>query len=296
MDPGIQYLLEACIKLRCSMSTQIRAMILYHHFMASVEGFNYDKAMIAAVSLNLSSQIGEEEIDHDTLILLFYCIVNKTEEVLDSDDASFKLMKKTFVTNDFIVARILEYSLNHQLAHQYLLPFLELIFARSSAIAAQHRAMSQACLSLMNDFYTSRKCLLYKAEHITVACIDCALEMYELEKCTEIIHPWYEGLCSDLDEEKLKEIKHDILLLYQKTSEQAEPSPLSPKAVPESLPNIALMSLSNAAPETRTIPTAEAIAEAEADFDVFIEQEKDIILEEIYQKEPEPIEEIVISD
>ncbi|KFM71021.1 hypothetical protein X975_10193, partial [Stegodyphus mimosarum] len=42
MEPGVAELLEASVKLNCSMETRARALILFHHFITCAGETKYD--------------------------------------------------------------------------------------------------------------------------------------------------------------------------------------------------------------------------------------------------------------
>lgn len=215
MEFAVAHLLEASVKLKCSMETTARALILYHHFMQCVDVNLYDRSMIAAVALNLSARINEQIIDMDSLLCVFFSVVNKTSAVLSPDDVAFILLKKSVIAVDFLMLRSLEFNLNHFLAHQYIIPFLTLVFERCKNIAEFRSELSNTCIRIISDFYTTRNCLNYQPQHMAVACIDLALYIHGFTNDLVMIPVWYQGFCSDISAEKVKQIKKDMLSLYE---------------------------------------------------------------------------------
>lgn len=216
METGVIHLLEASIKTRCSMQVTTRALILYHHFMRCAAEIHYDESMVAAVALNISGRINEQYLDLDSLLCVFYSIVNQTTEVLSADDVAFILLKKTVATIDFLMLRMLEFNLNHRSAIQYLVPYLAMIAERSKNLVQYYKELGRTCVRLIADFYTSRHCLDYPPEHIAVACIDHALYIHGFISHLDVVPAWYQGICSDLPVEKVKEMKTLMRNQYEK--------------------------------------------------------------------------------
>ncbi|GBL99373.1 hypothetical protein AVEN_206787-1 [Araneus ventricosus] len=75
--------------------------------------------------------------------------------------------------------------------------------------------MSTTCMKFMSDFYTNRMCLNYKPEDIAIACMDTALHLHGFVQHLKMFHPWHEGFSVDLTEEKVKEMKRNLLRLYK---------------------------------------------------------------------------------
>jgi len=224
MDIGVSHLIEAAIKLECSMETTTRGLILYHHFIRCVEEDQYNKTVVAATALNVSGRLNDEVIDFDSLILVFFSIVNQSEEVHSPANLRFVWMKKTIIVMDFLLIRTLEFNLTHCLPHQYLFHFLTLIFNRSRNIAEFRYELSNTAIRLISDFYSSRNVLNYLPQHIAIACIDLTLYIHGMVNDIILIPVWYQGLCSDLTPEKVGEIKNDMLGLYKYDKAESCPS------------------------------------------------------------------------
>ncbi|XP_042906855.1 cyclin-Q isoform X2 [Parasteatoda tepidariorum] len=171
--------------------------------------------MVAAAAVSLASRINEQVLDQDTILLTFFCIANKTSRVLKAEDSEFLVLKNTLVTLDYVMMRTLDFDLNHKLAHQYLVPYLHVIFSRSWKVSQFSGEISNTCIRLISDFYLHRTCLNYQADHIAIACIDATLYIYGLYDEMEMIQPWYKGFCKDLDDKKIDEIQDNMFTLYE---------------------------------------------------------------------------------
>ncbi|GFR17216.1 uncharacterized protein TNCT_707051 [Trichonephila clavata] len=215
MEIGIKYLLEGAIKTKQNIEITTRALVIYHHFMRSAGDVFYDASGVAAAALYLSSTVGEKDIDIDTIVILFYHIVNKTLNDVTPDTMKFKVLRQSFITMTFLMQRMLEFTLKYRIAHEFFVPFLTFLLPRAHHIKRFREMMSETCLSFMSDFYTNKICLNYKPEHIAIASMDSALHIYGFLSDLEVIEPWYEGFCTDLTENKVKEIKAYILKLYK---------------------------------------------------------------------------------
>ncbi|CAL1287458.1 unnamed protein product [Larinioides sclopetarius] len=183
--------------------------------MRCIDDVHYDPAMVAAAALHLSSKVEEKELDMDGLVFLFYHMVNGSVDNLYPGGMKFDVLKKSFITVENIMQRMLEFTLKYNIAHQFLVPFLNVLLQRAKEIDGFLESMSTTCMKFMSDFYTSRMCLNYKPEDIAIACIDTALHFHGFVQHLKMLHPWHEGFSVDLTEEKVKEMKQNLLSLYK---------------------------------------------------------------------------------
>ncbi|GFU33568.1 cyclin-related protein [Nephila pilipes] len=215
MEVGIRYVLEAAIKTEQNMEITSRALIIYHHFMRSAGDVFYDPSIVAPAALYLSCKVSEKEIDIDTIVTLFYHIVNKSLDDFTTDSMKFKVLRQSFITMTFLMQRMLEFTQKYRIAHEFFIPFLTILLPRARHIIGFREIMGDTCLSFMSDLYTNKVCLNYKPEHIAIASMDAALHIQGFLKDLEVIEPWYEGFCTDLTEDKVNEIKQQIFKLYK---------------------------------------------------------------------------------
>ncbi|CAL1283840.1 unnamed protein product [Larinioides sclopetarius] len=215
MEPGVKYILEAGVKAECDIQLITRALVIYHNFMRCIGDVHYDPAMVAAAALRLSSKTEEKELDIDGLVFLFYHMVHGSVDTLYPEGMKFDVLKKSLITVEYIMQRMLEFTLKYNIAHQFLVPFLNVLLPRTQHIDGFLESMSTTCMKFMSDFYTSRMCLNYKPEDIAIACIDTALHYHGFVEHLKMFHPWHEGFSVDLSEEKVKEMRRNILMLYK---------------------------------------------------------------------------------
>ncbi|GFV09677.1 uncharacterized protein TNCV_1859631 [Trichonephila clavipes] len=229
MDIGIKYVLEGARKIKQDIEITTRALVIYHHFMRTVGDVFYDASVVAAAALYLSSRVSEKDIDIDTIVILFYHMVNKTLNDVTPDSMKFKVLRQSFITMTFLIQRMLEFTLNYRIGHEFFAPFLTFLLPRALRLKGFREVMKMTGLGFMSDFYTTKICLNYKPEHIAIASMDAALHIHGFLVDLEVIEPWYEGFCTDLSEDKVKEIKLYILKLY-KGEERMRPTSLAPSS------------------------------------------------------------------
>lgn len=223
LSDGIEVLVDCAFKLGVRRETTATAAIMYHKFYSSHSPVQYDVNLVAGAALSLASKAEEDRIYIRDIINVFYCTLNPNAEPLELDGDGLKLVSQSITGLEHLLSRCLSFRLIHDLAHRYVLHYLNSITEWIEADEAEKVCLSQTCWALVNDFYCNPKSIDYPAPGIAVAAIALSLKAHDLEvRCNDDAHlTWNEVLCAQMTEDRVEEIAADIMLTYRQMMSEA---------------------------------------------------------------------------
>lgn len=173
LDKTLKFIIEGSERLKCSITTRTKALLIYHQFKRCVHEVKYDDYLVAAACISLSIKFNEEDVEFDAIILAFYNIVNRP--LTSTKDKKLKTIRTSLTQMEIIILRMIEFYLNHRLAHEYLVHYLNDIFEHVKVHVWD--VLTETCMKIATDFYLSNKCLLYKPDEIAIATLSTALHI-----------------------------------------------------------------------------------------------------------------------
>lgn len=212
LEKVVELIMEASVRLKCTIRTRCKALLIYHHFKRCVQDAEYDSHLVSAACISLSSKSNEEDIDFEAIVMTFYYL-NKGCRV-STLDRKFKSIKRSVTMIELVILRMIEFQLNYVLIHDFLVYFLNDLREDLTRDTLWEPTV-ETCMKISSDFYLSNKCLNYKAEEIAVSVVQAAfyLEGMRIDD-VPFLSGWMKNL-KNVDMSKRQDILEDIYKICQ---------------------------------------------------------------------------------
>lgn len=189
MEKTVEIIIDASIRLKCTSESQTKALLIYHQFKRCVQNVEYDNHLLAAACLDISIKYNEEPIKWQTLIFVFYSILEQTVPKKVGDQ-KFNLLCFSVYYIECIVLRMIEFSLNRVLPFDYLKCML--LNIREPLVACNcFDSFNETCMKLICDLYLTNKCLKYTPDEIAASAVHAVSYIFGTDLSIEkYLMPW----------------------------------------------------------------------------------------------------------
>lgn len=173
--------------------------------------------VVAATCIYLAGKVEEDHIRLRDIINVFTTLTPGNEP-LESNEAYWAL-RDSIVQCELLLLRVLKFHVNNDHPHRYLLDYLKSLTDWMQASSQEELvSLARTCWSLLTDFYTNKKCIVYKPQEVAMSVLQLAFKLHELDTAysLETIAGWFQELCDDdIPTERSNEIKKDLMLTYK---------------------------------------------------------------------------------
>uniref|UniRef100_A0A1B6F6L5 Cyclin-Q n=1 Tax=Cuerna arida TaxID=1464854 RepID=A0A1B6F6L5_9HEMI len=217
----VRFIFECGMKLNASPLSISTAAILFHKFFKEAENSSYDKYLIASTCLYLSGKVKDEPVKVRDVINVSRNTLHRNSAPLDLGEEYWN-MRDAIVQGELLLMRMLKFEVTIVHPHKYMLHYLKSLQTWIYPEAWEKVPIVHMAYSFLQDFHYVPAILDYKPQHIAIACINLALQVYgvqvpytdEDEGIT-----WYSVFVDDLTKDHIWDIMENIMDVYEKESE-----------------------------------------------------------------------------
>lgn len=239
----VQYMMEACIKLKLDSTTSASACTIYHRFFSRCQAEDYDPYLIGATAIYLATKVEEQFCKLRDIINVCYRILHKNESPLEIGKLYWDLREST-VNCELLVIRTLGYNPKaSDLPHKYLVHYLKSLQSWIDKETWDSVPLCNTAWGFLRDSYHVDLCLRTKPQHLAIACIYFAMEVY----CVTVPYndvakiPWWKVFSEDIKLVRIEAIISELIDMYDMETK------VKPQAVTENSNKTATDSLNNTA-------------------------------------------------
>ncbi|RWS24647.1 cyclin-related protein FAM58A-like protein [Leptotrombidium deliense] len=205
-NEALSVLFECANKLETKSETWFSAAIYYHTFFKECCcSAVFDKYLVAATCLYLSSKAEEDHLKLRDIINIFYETIHK--KTLQTLDDYFNL-RESIVNCELFVSRVLHFKFNCEQPIKYLNSYWRSVKHWLSKEKIDFASLTTTSKSFLRDFCRHPNCITYKGKHIALSIIDMCLDVSNLK--TSVPSEWKHELCEDFSRETVTAIIADI--------------------------------------------------------------------------------------
>ncbi|CAH0773282.1 unnamed protein product [Bemisia tabaci] len=214
---GARYIFECGYKLNMQPLTIATAATIFHRFFKKAELSSYDVYLIAATSLYIAGKTKDDAVKIRDVINVANNTLHRGSPPLDLNDEYWS-MRDAIVQAELLLMRMVRFEVTHVHPHKYLLHFYKSLQGWLSPSDWRETPLIEAAYAFLQDFHHSSVVLYHKPQHIAVACLNLAMQVYGIQvPCTdETERTWYSVFVNDLLNETLWEIMESIMDVYSK--------------------------------------------------------------------------------
>ncbi|XP_004645205.1 cyclin-Q [Octodon degus] len=149
-----------------------------------------------------------------------YEYFNPGSEPLELDSRFWEL-RDSIVQCELLVLRVLRFQVSFQHPHKYLLHYLVSLKNWLNRYSWQRTPVSVTAWALLRDSYHGGLCLRFQAQHLAVAVLYLALQVYgvEVPAEAEAEKPWWQVFSDDLTKPVIDNIVSDLIQIYSMDTE-----------------------------------------------------------------------------
>ncbi|XP_014438951.1 cyclin-Q [Tupaia chinensis] len=214
---------SAGVKLGMQSIPIATACSIYHKFFCEANLEAYDPYLVAMASMYLAGKVEEQHLRTRDIINVSNRYFHPSSEPLELD-ARFWELRDSVVQCELLVLRVLRFHVSFQHPHKV-------------RAGLGHHALSALCLAsryswprppvsvpawaLLRDSYHGGLCLRFRAQHIAVAVLYLALQVYgvEVPAEAEAEKPWWQVFSDDLTKPVIDNIVSDLIQIYTMDTE-----------------------------------------------------------------------------
>ncbi|XP_012864027.3 cyclin-Q [Echinops telfairi] len=210
-----RFIMEAGVKLGLQSIPIATACTIYHKFVGESALDAYDPYLIAMSAIYLAGKVEEQHLRTRDIINVSNRYFNSGSEPLELD-ARFWELRDSIVQCELLILRVLRFQVSFQHPHKYLLHYLISIKNWMNRYSWQRTPISVAAWALLRDSYHGALCLRFRAQHIAVAVLHLALQVYgvEVPADSEAEKPWWQVFSDDLTKPAIDSIVSDLVHIY----------------------------------------------------------------------------------
>ncbi|XP_050441345.1 cyclin-Q [Adelges cooleyi] len=201
---AIRYIFECGIKLGLRHMTICSAAVYFHKFYKHAEKSAYDNYSIASSTLYLASKVHDETTKLRDLINVCYHTLHRNAPPLPLAEDYWNF-RDTIVHAEMLIMRLLQFDTTFDHPHNYFLHYVQTLRPIFYSKHGKDVIIFKRAYNFLHDFYHNSNLLLYKPQHIAIACLELAIKVYGIP--SPIIdyekQPWYQALVDDLDKDRL---------------------------------------------------------------------------------------------
>ncbi|XP_032121101.1 cyclin-Q isoform X2 [Sapajus apella] len=176
------------------------ACTIYHKFFCETSLDAYDPYLIAMSSIYLAGKVEEQHLRTRDIINVSNRYFNPSGEPLELDSRFWEL-RDSVVQCELLMLRVLRFQVSFQHPHKYLLHYLVSLKNWLNRHSWQRTPVAVTAWALLRDSYHGGLCLRFQAQHIAVAVLYLALQVYGVEVPAEVEaeKPWWQIYTMDTE-------------------------------------------------------------------------------------------------
>lgn len=215
-----RFIMEAGVKLGMQSIPIATACSIYHKFFCEANLEAYDPYLVAMASMYLAGKVEEQHLRTRDIINVSNRYFHPSSEPLELD-ARFWELRDSVVQCELLVLRVLRFHVSFQHPHKYLLHYLISLKNWLNRYSWQRTPVSVTAWALLRDSYHGGLCLRFRAQHIAVAVLYLALQVYgvEVPAEAEAEKPWWQVFSDDLTKPVIDNIVSDLIQIYTMDTE-----------------------------------------------------------------------------
>ncbi|XP_005414183.1 PREDICTED: cyclin-related protein FAM58A isoform X1 [Chinchilla lanigera] len=188
-----RFIMEAGVKLGMHSIPIATACTIYHKFFCEINLDAYDPYLVAMSSIYLAGKVEEQHLRTRDIINVSNRYFNPGSEPLELDSRFWEL-RDSIVQCELLVLRVLRFQVSFQHPHKYLLHYLVSLKNWLNRYSWQRTPVSVTAWALLRDSYHGGLCLRFRAQHLAVAVLYLALQVYgvEVPAEAEAEKPWWQ--------------------------------------------------------------------------------------------------------
>ncbi|XP_008575265.1 PREDICTED: cyclin-related protein FAM58A [Galeopterus variegatus] len=169
------------------------ACTIYHKFFCETNLDAYDPYLVAMSSIYLAGKVEEQHLRTRDIINVSNRYFNPGSEPLELDSRFWEL-RDSIVQCELLMLRVLRFQVSFQHPHKYLLHYLISLKNWLNRYRWQRTPIAITAWALLRDSYHGGLCLRFQAQHIAVAVLYLALQVYGVEVPAEAEagKPWWQ--------------------------------------------------------------------------------------------------------
>ncbi|KAK6617208.1 hypothetical protein RUM43_005188 [Polyplax serrata] len=215
---GARFIFECGIKLEAQPLTIATALTLYHKFFKEADSTGYDRYLIGASTLYLAGKNKDDKIKIRDVINVAHNTFHRGCPPMELGEEYWN-MRDAVVQAELLIMRMLKFEVNVVHPHKYMCHYLKTLKGWFTVEEWKRLPLAKSSTAFLQDFHHDSAILDYKPQHIAIAAINMALQVYGVqvpltdESDNNI---WYNVFVSDLSKEKLWEITEKIMEVYER--------------------------------------------------------------------------------
>lgn len=215
-----RFIMEAGVKLGMQSIPIATACTIYHKFFCEINLDAYDLYLVAMSSLYLAGKVEEQHLRTRDIINVSHRYFNPGSEPLELDSRFWEL-RDSIVQCELLMLRVLRFQVSFQHPHKYLLHYLISLKNWLNRYSWQRTPISVTAWALLRDSYHGGLCLRFQAQHLAVAVLYLALQVYGVEVPAEgeAEKPWWQVFSDDLTKPIIDNIVSDLIQIYTMDTE-----------------------------------------------------------------------------
>jgi len=213
---GARFIFECGIKLNASPLVLATAANLYHKFFREVEE-TYDRYLIGSTCIYLAGKIKDEPVKVRDIINVSRNTLHRGCGPLELGEDYWN-MRDAIVQGELLIMRMLKFEVTIIHPHKYMLHYLKSLQSWIYRDDMKKIPITQVAYAFLQDFHLSPLVLDCKPQHIAVACINLALQVYGVQvpyTDEEEGITWYSVFVDDLTKDNLWELMENIMDVYE---------------------------------------------------------------------------------
>uniref|UniRef100_A0A8C5KN84 Cyclin-Q n=1 Tax=Jaculus jaculus TaxID=51337 RepID=A0A8C5KN84_JACJA len=215
-----RFIMEAGVKLGMQSIPIATACTIYHKFFCEINLEAYDLYLVAMSSIYLAGKVEEQHLRTRDIINVSHRYFNPSSEPLELDSRFWEL-RDSIVQCELLMLRVLRFQVSFQHPHKYLLHYLISLKNWLNRYSWQRTPISVTAWALLRDSYHGGLCLRFQAQHLAVAVLYLALQVYGVEVPAEgeAQKPWWQVFSDDLTKPIIDNIVSDLIQIYAMDTE-----------------------------------------------------------------------------
>lgn len=211
----IRFMIVSAMKLKMEDVALATATSIFHKFFKSFELSDFDPYLIATSSIYLANKVEEQNIKLRDIINICYRTLHPDKEILNIDDKYWSI-RKSVIQIELLIVRCLEFKLDFEYPHKYLLVYLDSLRHWIGLEKRQSAPIPEVSWHVLRDMLHSDLLIRYRAQDLAISVIYFVCQCYGIKvphnelakKC------WWKALDDKTSKNIIHEIIGEILNLY----------------------------------------------------------------------------------
>ncbi|KAM4843916.1 cyclin-Q-like [Thomomys bottae] len=215
-----RFIMEAGVKLAMRSIPIATACTIYHKFFHEISLEAYDPYLVAMSSIYLAGKVEEQHLRIRDIINVSNSYFHPGSEPLELDSRFWEL-RDSVVQCELLVLRALRFQVSFQHPHKYLLHYLMALKHWLNRYSWHRTPVAIVAWALLRDSYHGGLCLRFQPQHLAVAVLYLALQVYGVEVPAEeeAEKPWWQVFSEDITKPIIDNIVSDLIQIYAMDTE-----------------------------------------------------------------------------